>query len=254
MCHIFHIWTHNIYMCIIACFNMYITHSYTWQRYMSHIYTSHITCMTCAVAHVFLYNIHDIHVHTCACRMNVSHIHTSDMRCMCHVACTNKHVTRTCMNMHITLHIRTHMAHAHAWIICHILYTNTCVTRTCMNTFVKSHTYICLWHSPVLWRQTGSRFYEWAPQNVAPAGFYSWRNFLAAKKSRCKCKVCVRERESACTQQCTMSFCSWCSFLENKKCRRRCRVCVRTTSHTWYGVATISRLLTIVGLFCKRAL
>jgi len=39
-------------------------------------------------------------------------------------------------------------------------------------------------------------------------------------------------------------------------CRSSVRNCVRTRHLTeiWYGVATISRLLKIIGLFCKRAL
>jgi len=37
-------------------------------------------------------------------------------------------------------------------------------------------------------------------------------------------------------------------------CKRSEEECVEEMGETWYGVATISRLLKIIGLFCKRAL
>jgi len=77
-------------------------------------------------------------------------------------------------------------------------------------------------------------------------GTLCWWRRLTTVLSDIDVCVCVCVRVCVC-----VPVCAWC---QHYLCVFEWRSPIPVTTLTWYGVATISRLIKIIGLFCKRAL
>ena len=151
--------------------------------------------------------------------MWLSHIHMwlNHMLCLCVYLCMCERKTFSEWERESLM--RKPVIHIHMWLN-HISSIFMCDSSICC-------AYVCMWKIKT--------FCEWVRESLMCMPFihsgYS-RQSICRHMSVCVC-VCVRERK-------------WLSerVLDVYACH----------SYVSYGVATISRLLKIIGLFCKRAL
>jgi len=233
-----HVYTHicatmtHVYTHICAT----ITHVYTHIcATMTHVYTHICATMTHVYTHICTTMTH-VYTHICATMTHVyTHICATMTHVYTHICATMTHVyTHICATMtHVYTHICATMAHMRAMTSCNTawrIYIHMCdMTHICdmtgCDTTWRIHTHMCnmthqyLWHDELRHHMTCIHTY---------VRHDSWI---------CVTWIIRRPWRRSCDT----------AKLSSIDCTRKCPV-------SRYEVATISRLLQIVGLFCKRAL